>query len=55
MMKHEPVMTGAIVQSALALLASFGLDLTAEQIAAIFTVSALVIGWITRRRVTPSR
>ena len=50
---QEPVMTLAIVQAALALAVSFGLGWTGEQVGAVVALSAAVLGWIARSRVTP--
>jgi hypothetical protein len=50
----EPVMTLAIVQMALALGVSFGLQLTGEQVGAIVALGAAILGWIARSKVTPA-
>lgn len=49
---REPAMVVALVQAALVLGVSFGLDISAEQIAAILALSAIVLGLITRSQVT---
>jgi len=49
----EPVMTLAVIQSALALAVTFGLHWTPEQVGAFLAVSAAVLGWISRSKVTP--
>lgn len=54
LMEREPVMTMAVVQAALALAVSFGLDLTGDQVAAIMAFSAAVLGWIARSKVAPA-
>lgn len=50
----EPVMTLAIIQMALALAVSFGLQWTGEQVGAVVAFSAAVLGWIARSQVSPS-
>lgn len=50
---REPVMYLAIIQTGLALVAGFGLDLSAEQVAAIMAFSAAVLGFLARQQVTP--
>ena len=52
-MTTEPVAIMAVVQAFLALVVSFGLDLSSEQTGAIMAVTAAVVGLILRRRVTP--
>ena len=43
----------AVIQAALALVVSFGLHLTPEQIGALLAVSAAILGLITRSHVSP--
>lgn len=50
---REPAMLLALVQAVIVLAVTFGLRLTTEQTGAILTVTALVLGLITRTRVTP--
>lgn len=50
----EPVMTLAIIQMALALAVSFGLQWTGEQVGAVVAFSAAVLGWVARSKVTPA-
>jgi len=50
----EPVAVLAVIQMGVALGASFGLHLTAEQIGAITAFSAAVLGLISRQKVTPA-
>lgn len=50
---REPAMILAVVQTALALILAFGVDLTVEQTGAILAVTAAVLGLITRSQVTP--
>lgn len=50
----EPVMTLAIIQMALALAVSFGLQWTGEQVGAVVAFSAAILGWIARSQVTPA-
>lgn len=52
-MKTEPVLILGAVQTAIALVVSFGLDLTAEQVGAIVAFSAAVLSVVARRKVTP--
>ncbi len=49
----EPVMTLAIVQMALALAVSFGLQWTGEQVGAVVAFAAAILGWVARSRVSP--
>lgn len=49
----EPVLTLALVQAGIALLVSFGLQWTPEQVGAFLAVTAALLGWIARSRVTP--
>ncbi len=49
----EPVMTLAIIQMALALAVSFGLQWTGEQVGAVVAFAAAVLGWVARSRVSP--
>lgn len=51
---REPAMVLAAVQAVLALLISFGADLSPEQVGSILAVSAAILGLITRRKVTPA-
>lgn len=54
---REPVATAtglaAVVTAGLGVAAAFGLDITAEQIAAIGALAAALAGWLGRRAVTP--
>lgn len=50
---REPVLTLAVVQATIGLATAFGADLTAEQVGAIMALSAAVLGWVARERVTP--
>lgn len=52
-MNREPVAIMATVQAVLALVVSFGLDLTGEQTGAIMAVVAAVCALVVRRKVTP--
>lgn len=51
--QQEPVYTMAVVQAAIALAVSFGLELSAEQVGMIVAFTAAVLSWITRSNVTP--
>ena len=50
---REPVMILAIIQTGLALVIGFGLDLTPQQIGAIMAFAAAVLGFVARQQVTP--
>jgi hypothetical protein len=51
---REPVLFLSTIQTAVALLVSFGLDFTAEQVGAITAACAAVLGLIARTKVTPA-
>lgn len=53
--RNEPVLVTALVQAVLALVVSFGLSLSAEQIGGILAVSAAVLAFVARAKVTPTR
>ena len=50
---REPALILGVVQTVLALLLAFGVDLTVEQTGAILAVSAAVLAVVTRTKVTP--
>lgn len=50
---REPVLTLAVVQAALGLLLAFGVPLSEGQVGAIMALTAAVLGWVARQRVTP--
>jgi uncharacterized protein (DUF697 family) len=50
---REPAMVLALVQTAIVLGVAFGLRLTPEQTGAILALTAVVLGLITRSKVTP--
>jgi hypothetical protein len=50
---HEPVMTQGLVVGAVGLGTSFGLGLDAEQVGALTAFSAVLLSWLTRKRVSP--
>ena len=50
---REPTMVLALVQVVIALVVAFGLNLAPDQIGAILAVTAVVLGLITRSRVSP--
>lgn len=50
---REPAIIIGLVQAVIALGASFGLDLTPEQIGGLLAVTAAVLSVVTRSRVTP--
>jgi hypothetical protein len=51
--EEEPVAFQAVLQAALALSVSFGLELTDDQVASLLGFTALLLGFLTRRVVTP--
>lgn len=51
---REPVLVMALVQTAIALATSFGLDLTADQTATLLAFSAAVLSFVARKKVTPN-
>lgn len=51
--RDEPVLVTALVQSVLALVVAFGLDLSGEQIGGILAVSAALLAFVARSKVTP--
>ena len=51
---REPAMVLALVQAVIVLAVSFGLRLSPEQTGAILTLTAVVLGLITRSQVSPS-
>ena len=53
MFNREPILWLAAVQAAIALVTSFGLDMTGEQTGAVMAVSAALLGLVARRRVSP--
>jgi hypothetical protein len=50
---REPAMVLALVQAVLALVVAFALNLAPDQIGAIIAVTAVILGLITRSRVSP--
>lgn len=50
---REPAMFLAVIQAVLILLVTFGVMLTVAQSGAILTVSAAILGFITRSQVVP--
>lgn len=50
---REPAMGLALVQAVIALVVAFGLQLAPDQIGAILAVTAVILGLITRSRVSP--
>jgi hypothetical protein len=51
---REPAMVLALVQASIALVVAFGLNLAPDQIGAILAVTAVILGLITRSRVSPA-
>lgn len=50
---REPAMVLALVQAIIVVAVSFGLNLTKEQTVGLLALTAIVLGLITRSRVTP--
>lgn len=50
---REPVLVQGVVQTVLALVLAFGVDLSNEQVGAILAVTAAVLALVTRQTVTP--
>lgn len=55
LINREPAMLSALIQAAVALSTSFGLNLTAEQIGTIMAFTATLLGLLTRSKVTPTK
>ena len=53
--KSEPALVMGLVQTVLALLLAFGLDLTDNQLGAILAVTAALLALVTRAKVVPFR
>jgi len=51
---REPAMVLALVQAVLALVVAFGLSLEPDQIGAILAATAVILGLITRSKVSPA-
>jgi len=54
LIKQEPVLFQGIIQAALALLGAFGVKLGAVQVGSILALSAAILSFWTRNRVTPT-
>ena len=54
MLKREPVLVGAIAQIAVILAATFGLDISKEEVAAIVTAVMVLVGILQRQSVSPA-
>lgn len=50
---REPILILAAIQAAIALVSAFGLQLSADQVAALVAFSAAVLGVVARQQVTP--
>lgn len=50
----EPVAAQALMQTTLALVCGFGVHLSVEQVGEILALSAAVLGFLTRRAVSPT-
>jgi hypothetical protein len=53
-LRREPALFYGLVNSALALVVAFGLDLSSAQVGTILAVSSAVLALVTRSQVTPS-
>lgn len=51
--KGEPVLFQGVIQAALALLVSFGVEISPMKVGSILALTAALLSWITRRQVTP--
>jgi hypothetical protein len=51
---REPAAVLAIIQTGIAFVVAFGLDLSGEQVAGIMALSAAILGAVTRATVTPA-
>ena len=51
---RKPALVLALVQAVIALVVAFGLSVAPNQIGAILAVTAVVLGLITRSRVSPT-
>lgn len=52
--KREPALFYGLVNTILALILAFGVDLSTEQTGAILAVTSAVLALLTRRQVTPT-
>lgn len=52
--RREPALVAGVVQALLALLLAFGVPLTDEQVGAVLALSAAVLAFVVRRKVTPT-
>lgn len=52
--RKEPTAIAAIVTAVIALAASFGLNLTADQTGTLMALVVLVVGFVVRSQVTPT-
>lgn len=53
--RREPVLATAFVQAVLALVVSFGLDLSPEQVGSILAVTAAALAIVARGKVSPAQ
>ena len=53
MFNKEPAVIIGLVQTVLALVVSFGLDLSTDQVGSIMALSAAVLAFVTRSQVVP--
>lgn len=51
---QEPVLVMGVVQALLALIISFGIGLTADQVGTVTAASAAVLALVARSKVTPT-
>ena len=54
-MRSEPVLTGVVVRLIMAAAARYGLELSAEDVLYLWGALELILGLVTRSRVTPVR
>lgn len=53
--RNEPVLVTGFVQAILGLLLAFGLDLSKEQVGSIMVLTAALLAFVARGKVTPTR
>lgn len=51
--QREPAVVAGLVQAVLAALLAFGVDMSTEQTAAVMGLSAALLAFVVRRRVSP--
>lgn len=53
--RNEPVLVTGFIQAVLGLLLAFGVDLSTEQVGSVLALSAAMLAFIARGKVTPTR